>query len=122
MAQIAASDVTYAAVAGTSRANSCDPMPSHIFSITFGNGTLTYTNGGIPLTKAKLGCPANIHSLVMLDSGSGSGYLCKWNQTSNTIQLYNDANITAGAASAFIEVLTSAAVTATTLRVLVQGY
>jgi hypothetical protein len=63
-----------------------------------------------------------LQSLVMLDTGHASGYLPKWNQTANTVRLYNDANVTAAAAAAFSEVLTSAAVSAVTLRVLVEGY
>lgn len=122
MPQIAAGDVTYTAMEGYARANPADPMPERGMVITFGNGTLTYTNGGIPLDKTKLGCPNYLHSLVMMDSGSGVGYVAKWNQTANTVRLYQDANVTAAAAAALTEILTSAAVSAITLRCLVKGY
>lgn len=122
MAQIASADVTYTLVDGTSIAHAANPMPRRIFTVAFGNGTLTYTNGGIPLDKTKLGCPSNLMSLIMLDSGNSVGYVPKWNATANTVRLYQDANVTAAAAAALVEVLTSAAVTATTLRVLVEGY
>ena len=88
MAQIGTADVTYAVIEGTQIANSCDPRFSAIFNVTFGNGTLTYTSGGIPLTKAKLGCPATIQELYILDPSSGDGYAYKYNRTANTIQVY----------------------------------
>lgn len=122
MPQIASSDVTYTEITGYARANPADPMAERAFTISFGNGTLTYTNGGIPLDKAKLGCPNHLHSLWMMDSGSGVGYVAKWNQTANTIRLYQDANITAAAAAALTEILTSAAVSAMTLRCIAKGY
>lgn len=122
MAQIAAGDVTYAVIEGTAQACPSDPRMERSFTITFGDGSLTYTNGGIPLTKAKLGCPATIQQLHIMDMASTGGMVAKWNYTANTIRLYQDANVTAAAAAALTEVLTSAAVAVTTLRVMVKGY
>ena len=120
MPQIGSADVTYAHV--ESRANPSDPAPEHIFTIQFGDGSLLYTNTGIPLQKAKLGCPESLSELIMLDTGNTVGYVPKWNPTTNRIRLYQDANVTAAAAAALVEVLTSAVVTSTTLRVKVKGY
>lgn len=122
MPQIAASDVTYAAVEGSAQACPSDPRMERVFTITFGDGSLTYTDGGIPLTKGKLGCPTHISSLHMMDAAHASGLVPKWNQTANTIRLYQDARTTAATAAALVEVLTSAAVAAMTLRVYVKGY
>jgi hypothetical protein len=122
MAQIASTDVVYAYIEGTAKADPSSPSTERVFTIQFGDGSLTYTNTGIPLDKAKLGCPANLMSMIMLDTGNTVGYVPKWNATTNRIRLYQDANVTAAAAAALVEVLTSAAVTSTTLRVLVQGY
>lgn len=122
MAQIAAGNVSYTYVEGTAKADPGSPTTQRVMVVQFGDGSLTYTNGGIPLDKGKLGCPTNLQSLIMLDSGSSVGYVPKWNMTANTVRLYNDANVTAAAASAMLEVLTSAVVTSTTLRVLVEGY
>lgn len=122
MAQIAAGDVTYSAIQGLATACPSDPEKKQGMVISFGDGTLTYTNGGIPLTKAKLGCPAVIKEFIIMDSGHGNGYVAKYNYTASTIKLYQDANVTAAAAAALVEVLTSAAVTATTLRVIVSGW
>lgn len=122
MPQIAAADVTYAAVEGSATANPADPMMERSYTITFGDGSLLYTSGGIPLTKAKLGCPAHIMRLHIMDAAHANGLVPKWNQTANTIRLYQDANVTAAAAAGLVEVLTSATVAAMTLRVSVKGY
>lgn len=87
MAQLAAANVTYAIVEGTSIAQACDPRFSAVFNVSFGDGTATYTNGGIPLTKAKLGCPAIIQELHIMSNGT-SGYVPRWNRTAETIHLY----------------------------------
>ncbi len=120
MAQIGTADVTYTYVDGTAKANAADPVTERVFIIQFGDGTLSYTNGGIPIQKAKLGCPASLASMIILDAGSTVGYVPKWNMTANTVRLYQD-NGTA-ATAALPEILTSAVVTSTTLRVLVKGY
>lgn len=88
MAQIAASDVTYTLQTGTQISNPANPLTSAIFKIAFGNGTLTYTNGGIPLTKASLGCPANLLEFYILDPSKGDGFTYKYNYTAQTIQVY----------------------------------
>ncbi len=120
MAQLAASDVTYTAVSQS--ANPGDPISERVVTISFGDGTATYTNGGIPLTKAKLGCPETIQSLAFIGSIAGAGNIPVFNYTANTIQLYRDGNVTAATAAALTEMLTSAAVPATTLRALIKGY
>jgi hypothetical protein len=122
MPQIGTADVTYTAVEGTGFASPSDPQAVRTWVVAFGDGTLTYTNGGIPLSKAKLGCPSNLAQLIMMDSGNTVGYVPKWNMTANTVRLYQDGNVTAAAGAALTEVITSAAVTAMTLRVLVKGY
>lgn len=120
MAQIAAAGVTYTLV--SEQAGPSNPRPQRVFTISFGDGTAEYTNGGIPLTKAKLGCPATITSLSFIGGVAGAGNIPVYNYTAETIQLFRDGNITAATAAALTEMLTSAAVPATTLRVLVQGY
>lgn len=120
MAQIAASDVTYTMV--SENASPSRPETERIFNVAFGDGALTYTNGGIPITKAKLGCPATIRAFSIIGATGGQGNIPVFNYTANTVQLYRDANVTAGAAAALTEMLTSAAVPATTLRVKVLGY
>lgn len=88
MADIATTDLTYALIAGTANANPADTRFRGTFSIAFGNSTLTYPSGGIPLTKAKLGCPANIDSLEIVDDGNANGYIYKFDRTNNAIKIY----------------------------------
>lgn len=88
MAQLVASQVTYSMVEGSRMANAANPMSSAIFTISFGDGTATYTNGGVPLTKAKLGCPESVQELYFLDTANGGGYSFSWNRTSNTVQMF----------------------------------
>lgn len=87
MAQLAASNVTYAMVEGSRLSNACDPRNSAIFAISFGDGTATYASGGVPLTKAKLGCPATIQDFVIL-SPNADGIVYKYNHTAETLQMY----------------------------------
>lgn len=88
MADLAAGDVAYTQI-GLGKANPADPRFSGIFSLVFGDGALTYPAGGIPLTKAKLGCPANIDELQIMDAGSASGYVIKYDAANGKLRLYN---------------------------------
>jgi hypothetical protein len=87
MAQLAAANVTYSLVDGSRIANPCDPRFSAVFNVSFGDGTATYTSGGLPLTKAKLGCPAIIQELYIMSPGV-NGITFAWNRTAETIQVY----------------------------------
>ena len=91
MAQLAAANVTYSMVEGTQISNASDPRFSAVFNVSFGDGTATYTNGGIPLTKAKLGCPATIKEFYVMSNGQ-SGYVFKYNRTAETVQLFNSGS------------------------------
>lgn len=88
MAQIAASGVTATMVAGSNISSAADPRFSAIFTVTFGDATATYTGGGIPLTRAKLGCPASLQEVYILNPSSGDAITYKYNHTAETIQMY----------------------------------
>lgn len=88
MAQIAASGVTAALVEGTRISCPGDPRFSAVFTLTFGDGTATYTSGGIPLTRAKLGCPASLQELHIMNPSSNDAIVYKYNHTAESIQLY----------------------------------
>lgn len=118
MPQITTADVTYAAI-DSGRASPSLPTPTRTMTIQFGDGSLLYTNTGIPLDSKKLGCPAALQ-IIMLDTGNTIGYVPKWNATTNRIRLFQ--NDTAATLGPLIELTTAAAVTSTTLRVLVTGY
>ena len=69
MADLAASDVTVVIL------NKRRVEARNFFnvSLAFGDGALTYPAGGIPLSKANLGCPNVIESLRVYGKGT-SGY------------------------------------------------
>lgn len=52
--------------------------------LAFGDSALTYPAGGIPLTKAKLGCPNIVESLSVVSQGT-SGYVFSYDQTNNKL-------------------------------------
>lgn len=120
MPQIAAADVTYSEIVGLAQASPSAPITERGIVVSFGNGTLTYTSGGIPLTKAKLGCPASVQSMVMMDNASSTGYVPKLDYANLKIRLYQ--NDTAAVLGQLIEVATSAVVPAVVLKVLVAGF
>src|SRR5574343_422209 len=72
MANIAASDIT---VTFLNKRRGEDGRNKSNVQMVFGDGALTYPAGGVPISKAALGCPNVIESLVVYDSGT-SGY--KW--------------------------------------------
>ena len=90
MANIAASDVTYTVKnlrrAGNSRVQ-------NRIQLAFGDGALTYPAGGIPLTKAKLGCPNTIESLHIVDQGT-SGYQFQFDSTNTKLVIIQGASHT----------------------------
>ena len=71
MADLVAGDVTYTMVEKRNLGNS---KKANLVQLAFGDGTDTVPSGGIPLTKAKMGCPVTIESLKVVDQGS-SGYV-----------------------------------------------
>lgn len=122
MADIAASDVTYTLQAGSAKSCPSDPRFEGVFKVEFGDGSLTYPSGGIPLTKGKLGCPGNIDSLEILDAANADGYVYKWDRANNKILIYEvPAGDGEAAAAAPLDALGSAPA-ATDLYVKVVGW
>ena len=89
MSALGASDVAYTLQEGTQFACPSDPHYRAVFKLVFGDGSLTYPSGGVPLTKAKLGCSVRIVSLQILDNGSGDGYDYKYDYANDKIRIYN---------------------------------
>lgn len=80
MADIAASDITTTFlnrrhVEGRSHFN---------VQLAFGNSTLTYPAGGIPISISALGCPNVVESLVVYDKGT-SGYAWTYDRTNKKL-------------------------------------
>lgn len=84
MANIAASDVTHLVL--KQRRNS-GSQASNLVRLSFGNGALTYPAGGIPLSKAKLGCPVTIESMHVVDKGT-SGYNFMYDQSAEKLVMF----------------------------------
>lgn len=90
MADIAANNVTYTLQAGTEKR--IQGKYEAQFSIAFGNGSLTYPTGGVPLAKASLGCPNSLEELVLLDPANANGFVYKWDKTNNKLRIYQGDN------------------------------
>ena len=56
-------------------------------TISFGNGSLTYPSGGIPLTKAKIGTPRVLRSVDILESNA-KGYTFEYDVSAETIRIF----------------------------------
>lgn len=81
MSDIAAGDVTYTLV---NQRKLSDSRNLNRVRLEFGDSTLTYPAGGIPLTKGKVGCPTVIESLVVVDQGT-SGYVFQYDQSAEKL-------------------------------------
>lgn len=81
MANIAASDVTVTLLNQRKRE---DGRRQNNVQLVFGDGALTYAAGGVPITKAKLGCPNAIESLVVYDVGT-SGYMWRYDRANEKL-------------------------------------
>ena len=83
MADIAVTDVTATKVGKTEIGKT---VKSHVMDLAFGNGTLTYPVGGIPLSVAKLGLAREVRSVQIV--GAPDGFVYKWDHVNNKIQIY----------------------------------
>lgn len=80
MADIGASDVTYTVL----KRRRYRSRNHFLVRLAFGDGALTVPANGIPLTKAKLGCPNDVESLVVVDQGT-SGYQFQYDQSAEKL-------------------------------------
>jgi hypothetical protein len=120
MAAIAAGNVTYALQEGTQQTNHNSRYEA-TFSIAFGDGVLTYPAGGVPLTKANLGCPASLESLILIDPASANGFVYKYDSANEKLRIYQGDN-DAVADGPLVELGGAAAPAAATLYAKVSGW
>ena len=111
MADIAAGDVTYTLVNKQVLDSS---YKKFVFTIAFGDSSLTYPSGGIPLTKASLGCPNAITNLTLFGDGSADGMIYKYDAANNKIRMYRSAGFTPAGTNALVTGTISAGVIAVT--------
>jgi len=120
MADIAATDVTYAVV-NQHQQKVVDGRREGKFSLVFGDGALTYPTGGVPITKGNLGCPNVIESFIMEGTGA-NGFIYKYDQANEKIRIYQGDN-DAGADGPLVELAGgSATPAAATLYAIVTGW
>lgn len=96
MADLAASDVTHTLV---EKAEIFRNSKRQIVDVAFGNGALTYPNGGVPLTLAKLGFRQGLNSIHIVNPSHGDGYIYKPDIANAKIRIYAQG-VTVGAAGA----------------------
>lgn len=96
MAAIAVTDVTATLVDKTEIGK---VSKTHVMDLTFGNGTLTYPTGGIPLSTSLLGMKRNVDAVQICDASNADGFVYKWDRTNNKILIYTQG-VLVGAAGA----------------------
>ncbi len=60
--------------------------------LAFGNSSLTYSAGGIPLVIGKLGCPNVVESLHVVEQ-STAGYLIQYITSSNKLVIFQGGGV-----------------------------
>jgi hypothetical protein len=121
MADIAASDVTHTLVG---KAEIGRQRKVQIVDVAFGDGSLTYPTGGVPLTLAQLGFKRGIDSIRIVNPSHGDGLIYKPDISNAKIRIYFPTQQTGGAGNrAGVEYSGgSTAVAATTLRLECVGW
>lgn len=85
MVALASTDVT---VTVERRAIEGKTMRNRV-SVAFGNGTLTYPSGGVPMPAFdKFGLRRNLDFLTIFEDASGNGYVYKYDKTNNKLRIY----------------------------------
>lgn len=116
MAAIAASNVTYALVKKTVGESG---YRKFVMTIAFGDGTLTYPAGGIPLLAPSLGCPNQILELDLFSPSSSDGFVYKYDAANNKVRIYQAPTVTP---NPLVELGGGATPAATTLYLEVEGW
>jgi hypothetical protein len=119
MADIASSDVTYTLVKQRKEESSLKVIN---LTVAFGNGTLAYPSGGIPLDKAKMGCPNEVVSVLLNNPASSNGFLYKYDLANNKLRIYQGDNDNAADAALIELVAATATPAAATLSLEVKGW
>jgi hypothetical protein len=93
MTNIVAGDVTYSGFAGKDKQFLGRLGYLARGTATFGNGSLTYPTGGVPLTKAKMGCPRVLKSCKVLETNA-KGLLVEFDVSAEKLRLFWSAGFT----------------------------
>lgn len=95
MPDIAATDVTY--ILPTYSKTVVQGRMTADFGLTFGNGTLTYPTGGVPIDRTKMGFPNAIEQFAFNDMANANGFIYKWDAANRKIRIYQGDNANASA-------------------------
>ncbi len=98
MAAIAATDVVATLVGKTEIGN---VSKSHVMNLAFGDGSLTYPTGGIPLSVSKLGLKRNVEAVQIV--GAPDGFVYKWDHVNNKVQIYTQGVLVGAAGAATMD-------------------
>lgn len=91
-------------------------------SLAFGNGTLTYPSGGVPLPAiGNFGMVTALDGLVYLEPDAGNGFVYKYDQSAHTIRIYQGDNNNAADAP-LIELTTAATPASATISAYAVGW
>jgi hypothetical protein len=118
MADIAAANVTFTPIAHTEKV--VQSRRSGVFTIAFGDGSLTYPALGIPLTAAKVGCPNQIEEFSFVDMAPANGFIYKYDTANNKLRIYQGDSD--GVADGPMVELGNVAVAATSLSARIVGW
>ena len=115
MAAFASTDVTYTII---SQGRDSRGKKQNVVKLVFGDGALTYAAGGIPLDKAKMGCPNSVEAFCVF-AGALGGYFPEYEYSTEKLGLmYGNYDSADGV---LIEP-TSVAIAAQTMHALVIGF
>lgn len=90
-------------------------------TLTFGDGSLTYPAGGVPMPDFhSFGYSRFMSGMSLTDPGSANGFLYKYDKTNNKLRIYQGDNTNAAAAPN-VE-LGGVAVAATTIKADATGF
>lgn len=88
MSAIAASNVAFT-LQGPKLGKGDDSKRNGVFKIVFGDGTLTYPSGGIPLSGLSAqGFPNVVGEVDIQDASNADGYIYKYDAVNNKIRIY----------------------------------
>ncbi len=97
-------------------------------TLTYGDGSLTYPAGGVPFpVAATLGMQRNVDSVFIIDSALDAAvttaHVYGWDKTNNKLKVYLSIDpADTGGADVVLQEDGGAAIAASTLEVVVQGW
>jgi hypothetical protein len=100
MADLASTDVTYTSVRKPEIGRNSKTV---IVDVAFGDGSLTYPTGGVPLDKAKLGFRDHVDSIRIVNPSHGDGFVYKPDISNLKIRIYSQGVEVEAAGSATMD-------------------